>query len=226
MNDNERLQHQFDPDPPYQPMEPSVHVLDIDQEVRVLEEYRDKIRKQMKPYVPRLLGLHLYRIQKEWFYRFFYQYRQCDMDKALKAMFDYMCKAHPLYLAKNKLIKDVFDKVYSSDDILTKRWMMLIFIGTEPDIGNHIYTLTEQDLDRHVVIPESPTLDFSKIRSLVFGKTKRLITSLPGLVHALKTESPHQHNIIKIGAHFLFRCMMLYETGMDIGDLSEEGRPG
>jgi hypothetical protein len=214
-NDHEKLKRQLDTEIPYRARSDTFDPCNITLMVEAHEQYQSLILKEMKPYVPTLVAIHAYRIQKEWFYRFFFEFNRCKMDIAFRAMFDYLCKAYPLFLAKNQLVKETFEKIINTKDILSKRFLMLAFLGHEPDIATHVSNLVVEDLARPLVITENPLLDFAPIKHLVLLRTQRLLAALPKLVKTLTLESMQQFNCMNIASEFIFRCINIYETGID-----------
>jgi hypothetical protein len=137
-------------------------------------------------------------------------------------MYEYLCKSYPTYLAKNKLINDVFQKICGTKDLLTRKFMILVFIGSEPDIANHICNIAERDLDSKITsnyFPETHTLNFGKIKNIVLNRTNRLILLLPKMVRSLAKSSITQYNAVKTAAVFVMKCINLYESGVEPNDI-------
>jgi hypothetical protein len=210
-----RLAKQFDPEVPYQPFKAgTLDMLTVDQEVQTKELYRKKLVEQTRIYGKVLVEKHVYHVKKEWFYQFFYEYNRCNMDATLDKMYSYICRAYPLYVAKNELIKQVFTKVKATKELLTRKLLMLIFIGEEKDISDHIFQMVERSVRSEDNPPTEMGLDFRRVANSILKKTRRLLDYLPIMVsHYIKT-SFTQYNIAGIATRIVYESMRLYETGV------------
>ncbi len=211
-NNNDKMDSYFDNQFPYKPQSERLYPICIDPEIEAASNFYGQLMEYSEPYIEELLDAHLQRVKTEWFYRLFYAYQESKMDDNLTELFNYICKIYPQILGKNKILRSLFDKLISTQDLLMKKYLVLVIVGNEPNIIEHVRNLTEKMLSEN--INNSSTNNANNIKKIIMKKTERLLVKLPNIVQEMTIKKYNRSNIKEIIINFLWDCMNLYEIGI------------
>lgn len=217
MTDNEdqmEICDQFCDEFGHRPLGIHARPITLDQEERARRIYYEELYKITDPHSEFLIEIHKQRVKKEWFYRLFYEYNRCNLNKDLEEMFKFICESYPLVTGEDKEVRKVVTEILATEDLLTKKFMALVFIGSERDIGEHIYKKYEEEMSKKSE-ENKFGIDLNKIKKLVLNKPKRLLAYLQKMVNNITMDDIKQTNVRAKIVNFIICCFDLYESGVN-----------
>lgn len=158
------------------------------------------------PYLQEMKQINENSVLNEFFYALFFAYEESNMDGQLKFFFEHIKQKYASRLMKNNFLTEVFNILLGSKDIQCKQIFMLMMIGCEPNLQEHIRKIYKKNLeDNHVLNPH-----------LIDVKRERLLKYISILVSNLTLikEPIKIHNAPRIlKDDFLKVCLNLYQHG-------------
>lgn len=219
---NDELNNQFDPTIGPQPfIKTRFDLFTADQIVRLENRYKEEILKMTQRYGRMMVEVHVWRCKNEWFYKMFFEFDRCSVINDMDNIYQFFCNTYSLTFGQDKLISDSYRSFRETKDPLTRKFLLLIFIGEEQSVRDHIIGLVKKCVSsnsgKNIVKGGKLFLDVGKVAHLVIEKTTRLIEYLPKMVEYICNHSNiNRYNICNLAATILYNCMILYESGTEL----------